>query len=457
MDKQNLPHIASRVLNTPLLLEAGYAATFFSALAKRLGIAEIHDAGGQVDADAVLQASAESYSTGQGARYKPYSVRDGVAILPVSGTLVHKFGYLQPMSGMTGYDGIIARHKAACEDPEVKGILLDMDTPGGEVSGCFDAARQLRKQAEASGKPLWAVCNDMNCSAGMALASAASRRLITQTGIAGSVGVVMAHTSFESALADAGIVVTLIHSGARKVEGNPYENLDEDVLSRFQAETDSLRADFVALIEQHIGMSAASILATEAGTYRGQEAIDIGFADELVNGNEAVAVFAEHLRSGRASTTVGDTSMTTATTAEAPETQVTATTQPNDAEAQAAAERRGAAAAHERYSAIMSLSRPGIEKFVKSLADDQSVSLADAKMQIGDELMRVAGSNFTASRNERNEVVTEETPSRSSSSSLEERWEANTGGVQDQFLDFAGFKAFTEANEKGLVKILNSK
>ncbi len=454
MDKHSIPHIEARVLNQPLLLEPGYAKTFFSALAKRMQLAELHDAAGQVDPDEWLQASAESYG-GPGNRYKPYMVKDGVAVIPIQGTLVHKFGYLQPSSGMTGYDGIVARHRAACEDPDVKGVLLDMDTPGGEVAGCFDAARQLRAQAESSGKPLWALCYDMACSAGMAIASAASRRLITQTGEAGSVGVVMAHTSYERALEKEGLVVTLIHSGAKKVDGNPYENLDEEVLARFQAETDSLRRDFVALVAEHIGLSGAQVLATEAGIYRGEQAIDIGFADELVNGNDAVAIFAEHLRTGRASTTVGDTAMTTQTTAAAQETQVHAAT-PIPA-AESAAERRGAEQAHQRYSSIMSLSRPGIEAFVMSLANDQSVTLADAKMRVGDELMRLATDRVSTMRAERNEVVTEEPATRTSGSSMQDRWERNEGGLQSQFLDYEGFVAFTKANDAGLVRMLGQK
>jgi hypothetical protein len=57
-------------------------------------------------------------------------VTNGIAVLPVSGTLVSKTRSLQPYSGMTGYNGIIARLQQAISDPGVDGILLDMDTPG---------------------------------------------------------------------------------------------------------------------------------------------------------------------------------------------------------------------------------------------------------------------------------------------------------------------------------------
>ena len=304
----NQMHIANRVLNAPLLLEPSYARTFFSALSKHLDITQMTDAEGEVMLGEKMQIEASSFTNSRD-RERPYHVVDGVAVLPVSGTMVHKYGYLKPYSGMTGYNGIIARMSDAISDPEVKGILLDMDTPGGEVAGCFDAAATIRDMAKEGGKPLWAIADDMACSAGMAIASAAGRRLITQSAVMGSVGVVMAHTSVAKKLKDDGIAVTLIHSGSHKVEGNPYENLSADALASFQAKTDKLRDDFATLVASNTGLSKEAVLATEAAVYRGQEAIDIGFADELVNGNEAIAIFADYLKNQSQNTTLSGVTM----------------------------------------------------------------------------------------------------------------------------------------------------
>lgn len=309
---KNMAHIASRVLNTPLLLEPGYARTFFSALAPRLGILELQDNEGTILTGEKMRQSAAAWGGSQrlesggetvtrtrlnryGEKEVIYHVVSGVAILPVKGTLVHKSGYLNPFSGMTGYDSIIQRASLAFADSAVLGVLLDNDTPGGEVSGCFDASQALRVMADKAGKQLWSLCYDMNCSAGMALASSAHRRLITQTGIAGSVGVVMAHADMSKKLEDDGVKVTLIHSGAHKVDGNPYEALGADVLDRFQAESDGLRNEFAQLVADHMGLDVNAVLATEAAVYRGQAAVDVGFADELVNGIDAVSIFSEQL------------------------------------------------------------------------------------------------------------------------------------------------------------------
>lgn len=377
---KNMPHIASRVLNKPLLLEPGYARTFFSALAPRLGIMELHDAEGTILTGEQMRMRADRFSSSR-ERNRPYQVIDGAAVLPVSGSLVHKYGHLQPYSGMTGYDGIIARAKEALADAEVKGIILDMDTPGGEVSGCFNTSRKLREMADAAGKQLWALSYDMYCSGGMALASSAHRRLITETGVVGSVGVVMGHASFEKQLEGQGIKVTLIHSGAHKVEGNPYQNLPEDVLARFQTETDTLRTEFAQLVADHMGMTLGAVLATEAATYRGKAAIDVGFADELVNGLDAVPLFAEHLSAQGRTITIGAIMDPKKTQAETPETQGPAagTEAPAPTADVTQLQQQAAAAAQARIAGILQHeAAKGREATANHLAFNTTMSVDEA-------------------------------------------------------------------------------
>ncbi len=378
---KNYPQLAARVLNTPLLVEPGYARVFFSALAGRLNIIQLEDAEGQILTGEKMRMSAEAYSGGP-ERQRPFQIVDGAAILPVSGSLVHKSGNLQPYSGTTGYDGIIARAAEAFADPDVKGVLMDNHTPGGEVSGCFDTARSLRQMADEAGKPLWSLCYDMNCSAGMALASAAHRRLITQTGVAGSVGVVMAHSSHEEWLKETGIEVTLIHSGAHKVDGNPYNNLSSEVLERFQASTDQLRQEFAQLVADHTGLSVEAVLATEAAVFRGQEAIEVGFADELVNGHEAIASFSEHLSTQGRTISIGATMSKQDVT-----TQAETSEQPSPAagaEAPAAAEPAATVdAGVDMKARIQGITQceeaQGREETANHLAFETDMSVEDAK------------------------------------------------------------------------------
>ena len=189
---------------------------------------------------------------------------------------------------MTGYNGIIARLQQAISDPGVDGILLDMDTPGGMVAGAFDCADIIARMRDT--KPIWALANDMNCSAGQLIASAASRRLVTQTARTGSIGVMMAHSNYGAALKTSGVEVTLIYSGDHKVDGNPYEKLPKEVRADFQARIDATRQMFAEKVAGYTGMSVQAVLDTEAAVFSGQESVDNGLAEQLVNNMDALNV-----------------------------------------------------------------------------------------------------------------------------------------------------------------------
>lgn len=292
----NLPHIMSRVLNQPLLMDPKYAQTFFAGIAPRIGIDQLRDINGAIEGRDKLRVRADGFEKTRDRR-RDFELVDGVGVLPVDGTLVNKYGNVQPHSGMTGYDGILIRAEQAFRDPDVKGVLLDNDTPGGDVAGCFDCTASLRKMSQQFNKPLWSLAYDMNASAGMALASSASRRLITKTGYAGSIGVIMAHTNMQERMKEQGLDVTLIFAGAHKADGNPYENLPEDVYSRFLEQTQQLRSEFAQIVAGNIGIPLEKVLATEALCYRGEDAVNAGLADEVVNGNDAIQIFSEYLSS----------------------------------------------------------------------------------------------------------------------------------------------------------------
>lgn len=292
---RNLPHIASMAFNEPLLLEPAYARVFFCALAGQMGITRLTDtlSGTTLEAEQIAEplllfGDNDEHIPRQA---RSYQVTNGIAVLPISGTLVSKTRSLQPVSGMTGYNGIVARLQQALSDPSVDGILLDLDTPGGMVAGAYDCSDIIARVRDI--KPVWALANDMNCSAGQLLASAASRRLVTQTARTGSIGVMVAHSNYGEALKKEGVEITLIYSGEHKVDGNPYEKLPEEVRERTQARIDATRQMFAERVSRYTGMSVQAVLDTEAAVYSGREAIDVGLADELVNNTDALSVMRE--------------------------------------------------------------------------------------------------------------------------------------------------------------------
>jgi signal peptide peptidase SppA len=168
----------------------------------------------------------------------------------------------------------------ALYDPAVKAIALDLDSPGGEVAGCFDLADEIfRARGE---KPIWGILNEVAYSAAYAIASACDRITVPRTGGTGSIGVVCAHVDWSKALAGSGVSVTFIQYGARKTDGAAEKPLSDEARDRFQADIDVLGEMFVDLVARNRNIAAGKIRAMEAATFLGQAGVSLGLADAVM-------------------------------------------------------------------------------------------------------------------------------------------------------------------------------
>jgi signal peptide peptidase SppA len=292
------PHLAQRLFNAPLVLHPRKAEVVVAALAERLGITHVERLRPRIDEDegflVVDEGGDVGLYTGPGTTQRlGYEVAQGVALITIEGSLVHRLGTLRPYSGMTGYDGIRANFLGALADPDVRGIFLDIDSPGGEAAGCFDLVDTI--YAARGDKPVWAMVDEMACSGAMAIASAADRVLTPRTGIVGSVGVVTIHMDWSDAMSEAGLKVTIITHGDRKADGNPYERLPKAVQSRIQADIDTIGALFVETIARNRGISADAVRDQEAACYLGEAGVEAGLADAVMAPDQAFAEFVASL------------------------------------------------------------------------------------------------------------------------------------------------------------------
>ncbi|WP_201475640.1 S49 family peptidase, partial [Escherichia coli] len=101
--------------------------------------------------------------------------------------------------------------------------------------------------------------------------------------------------NYGAALEKQGVEITLIYSGSHKVDGNPYSHLPDDVRETLQSRMDATRRMFAQKVSAYTGLSVQAVLDTEAAVYSGQEAIDAGLADELVNSTDAITVMRDAL------------------------------------------------------------------------------------------------------------------------------------------------------------------
>jgi len=206
-------------------------------------------------------------------------VVDGVGILTIRGPLFQRFGLESWWYGGLSYDVIGAAFDMLLANPKVQRIVLDIDSPGGSVSGCSELAAKI--YAARGTKPLDAVANDMACSAAYELACACDRVHVSQTSTVGSIGVIATHVDVSRWNDRLGITYTSVTAGAKKADYSPNAPLGEGARSELQAEVDRLGDAFVALVAQYRGIDAEAVRGLQAGCLYGPAAITAGLADAI--------------------------------------------------------------------------------------------------------------------------------------------------------------------------------
>lgn len=206
-------------------------------------------------------------------------VQNGTAIVPVYGVLTKRPCGLFSGGATTAYETLHAQIQAALEAPLVERILLDIDSPGGEVNGLFDLCDFV--YAARAQKPIEAIANDDAFSAAYALASSAQKVWCTRTSGLGSIGVIATHYDQSQFDQQAGLTITPIFAGQHKNDLSPHAPLSEDARDSTQAEMDRLYGLLVELVARNRGIPQAAIRATEAALFFGSDAIDHRLADGL--------------------------------------------------------------------------------------------------------------------------------------------------------------------------------
>lgn len=271
-----LVHLASRLYGTPLLIARPKLDVILSVLGSRIGLPDL-------DMAMPLPAPRQSATSGQA----------GIAVIPVVGTLVRRSMGIEAASGLMSYGEIESRLDAALADPQVAGILLDLDSPGGEASGVFELAERIR--AASSIKPIWAHANDAAYSAAFAIAAACQRLTLSQTAGVGSIGVIALHVDQSVKDAKDGLNYTAVFAGSHKNDFSPHEPLTPQATTALQAEVDRLYDIFVNQVGQMRGLDPDAVRATEAGLFYGEQAVAAGLADAVMPLEQVMTEFTDAL------------------------------------------------------------------------------------------------------------------------------------------------------------------
>lgn len=210
-----------------------------------------------------------------------YPKTDQIAFVPVHGILTKRASLFDELLGMTSYDALQETLLSLAKNPAVETIVLDIDSPGGEISGLFDLCDFILSVKE--NKQLIALINESAFSAGYAIASCADEILLNQTAGVGSIGVIATHIDQSSFDAKQGLAYTTVYAGQHKNDLNPHSPMTEEAKSNLQQEVDRLYQLFVGLVAKNRGLTREQVMNTEAACFFSEDAISHHLADKLIS------------------------------------------------------------------------------------------------------------------------------------------------------------------------------
>lgn len=204
-----------------------------------------------------------------------------VAVIPVYGMISHRASMMSEFSGGTSTESLAAQIRQAVNDPNVRAIVMDFDSPGGDVDGVDELATEIyqaRKQ-----KSITAVSNCLCASAAYYVAAQCSEVVVSPSSLTGSIGVYTIHEDDSQYLENIGIKLSLIKYGENKAEGNSYEPLSDSARANLQEMVDTFGGMFEKAVARGRGVKIEDVQKKfgRGRVFDAQKAVRIGMADRV--------------------------------------------------------------------------------------------------------------------------------------------------------------------------------
>lgn len=204
-------------------------------------------------------------------------VIDGVAVISMVGPMLKA-----PTSFEPGTSTVRVRRalRAAASNPEIKAIVLRVDSPGGTVAGTFDLAEEVASASKK--KPCYGYIEDLGCSAAYWAVSQCTEVYAGPTAIVGSIGTYMVLYDASGMAEQQGIKVHVISTGPHKGAGVFGAEVNDEQLAEFQRTVDDLNTHFLKAVNRARGLQlVAGEGAANGGVWVGSEAKKKGLVDGI--------------------------------------------------------------------------------------------------------------------------------------------------------------------------------
>jgi signal peptide peptidase SppA len=215
----------------------------------------------------------------------PFSTGN-IAVIPVSGVLSYRANMFSNSSGGTSIETLQKVFKNAIEDPSISSIVLNIDSPGGSVSGTKEFADEIYKSR--SQKKTYAIANPTAASAAFWIGSAANKFYGLGSGQVGSVGVYSIYTESQIADEKSGYKYHIVKAGEFKGEGAVGEPMTDSMRNHMQQIVDGYYSDFVNSLAQYRNTSVKRVNSDfgKGRMMRSTDAVNAGMLDDVMTLND---------------------------------------------------------------------------------------------------------------------------------------------------------------------------
>lgn len=235
--------------------------------------------------------TAEEIEARVGDRTKPVGrITGGIQVLPLYGVISPRMDMLSEMSGGTSCEAFGKAFDAAMANPEIGAVLIDCDSPGGNVIGVPELAAKIAA-ARGQGKPIVAVANGLMASAAYWICSAADEIVASPSSWVGSIGCYMAHEDSSAMQEKVGLKYQVISAGKYKAEGAAGQPLDDEALAFLQSQVDAMMDEFVNAVAKGRDVKASVVRSSygEGRVLLAKQAKASGMVDRINTLDETIA------------------------------------------------------------------------------------------------------------------------------------------------------------------------
>jgi capsid assembly protease len=219
---------------------------------------------------------------------KPGPKSGRVVRVPMVGSISRRESMWTEFFGGVTVEGMLKVLRGVAADDTIGTVLLDMDSPGGSVSGISELAAEVRSLRDK--KHVVALANNMMASAAYWIGSQADELIATPDALVGSVGVFVMHEDYSAMNERVGLKVNYITAGKYKAEANPDQPLSDEARSHLQSIVDSAYDLFVSDVAKGRGVTASDVRKNygEGRVLSAKEAKAAGMIDRVASVEETL-------------------------------------------------------------------------------------------------------------------------------------------------------------------------